>query len=173
MALSTCLFRTSAGGSTPAQPRSRLLSLARGQSGGSADRSFCLARVQGCWLAIHAFAGKERDSGDEGLHGSPNLNTRRSLFVACFLSEIVHPFLFLSSVRVLLRMLVKSVLTSALLALSLGSGAVEASKSNFGRLGKLSRDPLDRAQKAVMAAHQKPSRSESGYRFLNDKTKRE
>lgn len=70
-------------------------------------------------------------------------------------------------------MLVKSVVTSALLALSLGSEAVEASKSNFGRFGKLSRDPLDRAQKAVMAALQKPSRPESGCRFLNDKTKRE
>lgn len=70
-------------------------------------------------------------------------------------------------------MLVKSVLTSALLALSLGSEAVEASKSKFGRLGKLARDPLERAQKTVMAAHHKPSRSEKGYRFLNEKTKRE
>lgn len=66
-------------------------------------------------------------------------------------------------------MLLKSVLTSGLLALSMGSEAVEASK--FGRLGQLVRDPLERANKVVQAAHAKAIRSTKDFRFLSPKTK--
>lgn len=72
-------------------------------------------------------------------------------------------------------MLLKSVLTSALLALSLGSEAVEASKSSkFGRLSKLVREPLEKAKQAAQAAHYPRGHGHSnGYRFLTEKTKRE
>lgn len=71
-------------------------------------------------------------------------------------------------------MLLKSVLTSALLALSLGSEAAEASKSSkFGRLSQLVRAPLEHAERAVQAAHRKPVRCTKDFRFLSDKTKRE
>lgn len=63
----------------------------------------------------------------------------------------------------------KSVLASGLLALSMGSEAVEASK--FGRLGNLVRAPLERANRAVQAAHAKAVRSTKDFRFLSQNTK--
>lgn len=66
------------------------------------------------------------------------------------------------------RMLFTSVLTSAVLALSLGVDTVAAS---HGRLGQLAREPLERAKRAVDSGHAKPIRSTKDYRFLNDKTK--
>ena len=66
-------------------------------------------------------------------------------------------------------MLFKSVLTSAVLALSLGVDTVVASK--HGRLGQLARDPLERAKRAVDNGHAQPVRSTKDYRFLNEKTK--
>lgn len=68
-------------------------------------------------------------------------------------------------------MLLKSVLTSGLLALSMGSEAVEA--SGFGRLGKLVREPLARANRVVQAAHAKAVRSTKDFRFLSANTKSE
>lgn len=73
-------------------------------------------------------------------------------------------------------MLLKSVLTSALLALSLGSEAVEAKDSKFGRMSKIVRDPLEKAKHAAEAArchHHKGGHNSDGYRFLNEKTRRE
>lgn len=73
-------------------------------------------------------------------------------------------------------MLLKSVLTSVLLALSLGSEAVEASKNTkFGRLSKLVREPLEKAKHAAQAArhHHNHGHSKDGYRFLSEKTMRE
>ena len=67
------------------------------------------------------------------------------------------------------RMLFTSVLTSAVLALSLGADTVAASK--HGRFGQLARDPLERAKTAVEDGHAKTVRSTKDYRFLNDKTK--
>lgn len=66
-------------------------------------------------------------------------------------------------------MLFTSVLTSAVLALSLGVDTVAASK--HGRLGQLAREPLERAKRAVEDGYAKPVRSTKHYRFLNDKTK--
>jgi carboxypeptidase D len=66
-------------------------------------------------------------------------------------------------------MLFKSVLTSAVLALSVGVDTVVASK--HGRLGQLARDPLERAKRVVADGHVKPVRSTKDYRFLNEKTK--
>lgn len=73
--------------------------------------------------------------------------------------------------------MLKSILTSALLALSLGSEAVEASKdSKFGRMSKIVRDPLEKAKNAAEAArchHNNGGQNSNHYRFLNEKTRRE
>ncbi|KAJ6131487.1 hypothetical protein N7523_001193 [Penicillium sp. IBT 18751x] len=66
-------------------------------------------------------------------------------------------------------MLLKSVLTSGLLALSMGAETVEATK--FGRLGNLVRAPLERAKKVVESTHAKAIRSTQDFRFLSSKTK--
>lgn len=68
-------------------------------------------------------------------------------------------------------MLLKSVLTSGLLALSMGVDTVEAAK--FGRLGNLVRAPLERAKRVVQASHAKAVRSKNDFRFLSSKTKSE
>lgn len=65
-------------------------------------------------------------------------------------------------------MLLKSVFTSALLALSLGSEAVVASK--HGRFAERARAPMEKAQRAVEAAQKKHVRSEKDFRFLNKMT---
>lgn len=73
-------------------------------------------------------------------------------------------------------MLLKTVLTSALLALSLGSETVEASESSkFGRLSKIVREPLEKAKQAVEASrhHHPHGHPPHGYRFLSEKTRRE
>ncbi|CEJ55874.1 Putative Carboxypeptidase 5 [Penicillium brasilianum] len=67
-------------------------------------------------------------------------------------------------------MLFKSVLTSAVLALSVGVDTVAASE--HGRFGQLARDPLERAKRAVDNGHAKPIRSTKDYRFLNKNTKK-
>jgi carboxypeptidase D len=68
-------------------------------------------------------------------------------------------------------MLLKSVLTSALLALSLGSDLVTASK--HGRFAEKARASQERAKRAVEARnshqHVKPHKD---YRFLSKETKR-
>ncbi|KAJ5174867.1 uncharacterized protein N7482_000744 [Penicillium canariense] len=66
-------------------------------------------------------------------------------------------------------MLFTSVLTPALLALSVGIEAVAA--SSHGRFGQLARDPLERAKRVVENAHAKPVRSKNDFRFLSHKTK--
>lgn len=66
-------------------------------------------------------------------------------------------------------MLFTSVLTSAVLALSLGADTVAASQ--HGRFGQLAREPLERAKRAVEDGHAKQVRSTKDYRFLNDQTK--
>ncbi|OQE20012.1 hypothetical protein PENSTE_c014G04437 [Penicillium steckii] len=67
-------------------------------------------------------------------------------------------------------MLLISVFTSALLALSLGSETVAASK--HGRFAERARAPMEKAQRAVEAAQKKHVRSEKDFRFLNKKTKK-
>lgn len=68
-------------------------------------------------------------------------------------------------------MLFGSVLTSAFLALQLGSDALVAAK--HGRFAELSRAPLAKAKRAVEATQHKPERSDKKHRFLSDDTKRE
>lgn len=65
----------------------------------------------------------------------------------------------------------KSVLTSALLALSLGAETVEAAK--FGRFGQLARAPLEQATRFIEASRCKPAQANDGFRFLSPKTQRE
>lgn len=68
-------------------------------------------------------------------------------------------------------MLLKSVLTSALLTLSLGSDLVAASK--HGRFAEIARAPQEKAKRAIEARNQKHVKSDKDYRFLNKNTKRE
>ena len=68
-------------------------------------------------------------------------------------------------------MLLKSVLTSALLAFSLGSDLATASK--HGRFAELARAPQEKAKRAIEARNQKHVKSDKDYRFLNKDTKRE
>lgn len=68
-------------------------------------------------------------------------------------------------------MLLKSVLSSALLALSLGSDLAAASK--HGRFAEIARAPQEKAKRAVEARNQKHAKSDKDYRFLSKKTKRE
>lgn len=68
-------------------------------------------------------------------------------------------------------MLLKSVLTSGLLALSLGSETVAASK--HGRFAERARAPLERAKHAAEAAHAKHVRTEKEFRFSSKKTESE
>jgi carboxypeptidase D len=68
-------------------------------------------------------------------------------------------------------MLLKSVLTSALLALSLGSDIATASK--HGRFAEIARAPQEKAKRAVEARNQKHVNPDKDYRFLNKNTKRE
>lgn len=68
-------------------------------------------------------------------------------------------------------MLLISILTPALVALSLGSDAVSAAK--HGRFAERARAPLEKAKRAVEASQKKSSHSTEDFRFLNDKTKRE
>lgn len=65
-------------------------------------------------------------------------------------------------------MLLKTVLTSGLLALSLGSETVAASK--HGRFAERARAPLEKAKQVTEAAHAKHVRSKEDFRFLNKKT---
>lgn len=68
-------------------------------------------------------------------------------------------------------MLLKSVLTSALLALSLGSDLAAAFKP--GRFAEIARAPQEKAKRIVEARNHKPKKSDKDYRFLNKNTKRE
>ena len=68
-------------------------------------------------------------------------------------------------------MLLKSVLTSALLAFSLGSDIAAASK--HGRFAEKARASQEKAKRAIEARNQKHERSEKDFRFLSKKTKRE
>lgn len=68
-------------------------------------------------------------------------------------------------------MLLKSVLTSALLALSLGSDLAAAFK--HGRFAEMARAPQEKAKRIVEARNLKPKKSDKDYRFLNKETKRE
>jgi carboxypeptidase D len=68
-------------------------------------------------------------------------------------------------------MLLKSVLTSALLALSLGSDVAAAFK--HGRFAEKARAPQEKAKKAIEARNQNHERSHKDFRFLSKKTKRE
>lgn len=68
-------------------------------------------------------------------------------------------------------MLLQSVLTSALLALSLGSDLAAASK--HGRFAEMARAPQEKAKRIVEARDHKPKKSDKDYRFLNKETKRE
>lgn len=67
-------------------------------------------------------------------------------------------------------MLLKSVLSSGLLALSLGSETVAASK--HGRFAERARAPLERAKHAAEAAHAKHVRAEKEFRFSSKKTEK-
>ncbi|KAJ5944491.1 hypothetical protein N7516_004659 [Penicillium verrucosum] len=66
-------------------------------------------------------------------------------------------------------MLLKSVLTSALLALSLGSDLAAAFK--HGRFAEMARAPQEKAKRIVEARNLKPKKSDKDYRFLNKETK--
>lgn len=68
-------------------------------------------------------------------------------------------------------MLLKSVLTSALLALSLGSDLATASK--HGRFAEIARAPQEKAKRVVEARSQKSHKSDKDYRFLSKNTKSE
>ena len=68
-------------------------------------------------------------------------------------------------------MLLKSLLTSAILALSLGSDAVTAFK--HGRFAEKSRAPQEKAKRAIEARNHKHEKSEKDYRFLGKHTRRE
>ncbi|CAG8888578.1 unnamed protein product [Penicillium egyptiacum] len=67
-------------------------------------------------------------------------------------------------------MLLNSVLTSALLALSLGSDLAIGSK--HGRFAEIARAPQEKAKRAVDARNQKHAKSDKDYRFLSKDTKR-
>ncbi|KAK4863586.1 hypothetical protein LT330_002364 [Penicillium expansum] len=67
-------------------------------------------------------------------------------------------------------MLLKSVLTSALLALSLGSDLATASK--HGRFAEIARAPQEKAKRVVEARSQKSHKSDKDYRFLSKNTKK-
>ncbi|KAJ6088916.1 hypothetical protein N7499_004167 [Penicillium canescens] len=66
-------------------------------------------------------------------------------------------------------MLLKSVVTSALLALSLGSEVVDASK--HGKYGQKARVPQERAKRAIEARSEEKSHPKKDFRFLSKKTK--
>ncbi|KAJ5294471.1 hypothetical protein N7508_009292 [Penicillium antarcticum] len=66
-------------------------------------------------------------------------------------------------------MLLKSVLTPALLALSLGSGVVDASK--HGKFGQKARAPQERAKRAIEARNEENSHPKKDFRFLSKHTK--
>jgi carboxypeptidase D len=68
-------------------------------------------------------------------------------------------------------MLLQSVLTSALLALSLGSDVADALK--HGKFGQKSRVPQERAKRAIEARSEEKSNPKKDYRFLSKHTKRE
>lgn len=68
-------------------------------------------------------------------------------------------------------MLLQSVLTFALLALSLGSDLAAASK--HGRFAEMARAPQEKAKRIVEARDHKPKKSDKDYRFLTKETKRE
>lgn len=69
-------------------------------------------------------------------------------------------------------MMIKSVLTSALLALSLGSEAVAASQ--HGRFAERAREPLVKAKLAVEATNKKQEKQDhKNFRFLSQNTQRE
>jgi carboxypeptidase D len=68
-------------------------------------------------------------------------------------------------------MLLKSVLTSALLALPLGLDVAAASK--HGRFAEKARAPQEKAKRAIEARNQEYERSVKDFRFLSKKTKRE
>ncbi|KAJ6090892.1 hypothetical protein N7499_003606 [Penicillium canescens] len=65
-------------------------------------------------------------------------------------------------------MLLKSVVTSALLALSLGSEVVDASK--HGKFGQKARVPQERAKRAIEARSEEKSHPKKDFRFLNKNT---
>jgi carboxypeptidase D len=67
-------------------------------------------------------------------------------------------------------MLLKSVVTSALLALSLGSEVVDASK--HGKFGQKARVPQERAKRAIEARSEEKSHPKKDFRFLSNHTKR-
>jgi carboxypeptidase D len=67
-------------------------------------------------------------------------------------------------------MLLKSLLTSALLALSLGSDVATASK--HGRFAEKARAPQEKAKRAIEARNHNHLKSNKDYRFLNKKTQR-
>lgn len=68
-------------------------------------------------------------------------------------------------------MQIKPLLTSALVALSLGVDTVAASK--HGRFAQLSRAPMEKAKRAVQATMDHVARSTKKFRFLSSKSKRE
>lgn len=68
-------------------------------------------------------------------------------------------------------MQIKTLLTSALVALSLGADTVAASK--HGRFAQLSRAPMEKAKRAVQATVEHVARSTKKFRFLSSKSKRE
>lgn len=68
-------------------------------------------------------------------------------------------------------MLFSSVLTPALLGILLSADLAIAAK--HGRFGGYARAPLEKAKRAVEAAHSKPVLSQTDHRFLNEETKRE
>ncbi|KAJ6092671.1 hypothetical protein N7486_007960 [Penicillium sp. IBT 16267x] len=66
-------------------------------------------------------------------------------------------------------MQIKSLLTSALVALSLGADTVTASK--HGRFAQLSRAPMEKAKRAVQATMDHVARSTKKFRFLSSTSK--
>ncbi|KAJ5232174.1 hypothetical protein N7468_005130 [Penicillium chermesinum] len=65
-------------------------------------------------------------------------------------------------------MLIKSLLTSALLAFSLGESVAASKHGHFGQLARL---PQERAKKTVEAQRKKVSRSTKNFEYLSKKTK--
>ena len=68
-------------------------------------------------------------------------------------------------------MQIKSLLTTTLLALSLGADTVSASK--HGRFAQLSRGPMEKAKRAIESTRQHIARTATKYRFLTKNSKRE
>lgn len=67
-------------------------------------------------------------------------------------------------------MQIKSLLTTTLLALSLGADTVSASK--HGRFAQLSRGPMEKAKRAIESTRQHIARTATKYRFLTKDSKR-